>query len=234
LLCVSKFFLLVVMQSQIAGAPAWVKSDRYDMAAKAESDPPVDGIRAMLWRLLEERFQLKSHWETQEGAVYDLVVSKPGKLKETSADCPGILSDRTLRTNAPPDDAPCGSLRNTPGHTKGYRLTAEQLAESLSFFMPEARGGYDGFERQVRHRTGVDARGNPDADARSRDRGSALDFHGAAGATRPQAGIGQGSGANAGRRPRRQAFRKLTEIWLRTKGPPKMYARAWVPWLLKV
>jgi uncharacterized protein (TIGR03435 family) len=123
-----------VMQPHIAGAPAWVKSDRYDVAAKAESDPPVDGIRAMLRRLLEERFQLKSHWETQESAVYNLVVSKPGKLKETSGDCPGILSDRALRTNAPPDDAPCGSLRNTPGHTKGYRLTAEQLG-SLSFFM---------------------------------------------------------------------------------------------------
>jgi uncharacterized protein (TIGR03435 family) len=124
-----------VMQSEIAGAPAWIRSNRYDVAAKAESDPPVEGIRAMLQRLLEERFQLKSHWEVREGAVYDLVVSKPGKLKEASGDCPGILSDPASRTNPPPDDAPCGGLRNTLGHTKGYRLTAEQLAGSLSFFM---------------------------------------------------------------------------------------------------
>jgi uncharacterized protein (TIGR03435 family) len=124
-----------VMQSQIVGAPAWVGSDRYDVAAKAENDPPVDGIRAMLRRLLEERFQLKSHREERPGAVYDLVVSKPGKLKATSGDCPGILSDQASRTNAPPGDAPCGGLRNTPGHTKGCRLTAEELAGSLSFFL---------------------------------------------------------------------------------------------------
>lgn len=124
-----------IMQSQISGAPAWVNSDRYDVAAKAESDMPVDGIRAMLRRLLEERFQLKSHWEERDGALYDLVVSKPGKLTETSGDCLGILVDRASATNAPPDDAPCGSLRNTPGHTKGYRLTSEQLAGSLSFFL---------------------------------------------------------------------------------------------------
>ena len=124
-----------VMQSQITGAPVWVKSDRYDVAAKAESDPPIDGIRAMLRRLLEERSLLKSHWEAREGDVYNLVVSKPGKLKETSGSCPGVLSDLASRANAPPDDAPCGGLRNTPGHTKGYRLTAEQLAGSLSFFL---------------------------------------------------------------------------------------------------
>ena len=136
------------MQSQIVGAPAWVKSDRYDVAAKAESDPPVEGIRAMLRRLLEERFQLKWHWEARQGIVYDLVVSKPGKLKETSGDCPGILSDEASRANAPPDDAPCGGLRNTPGHTKGYRLTTEELAASLSFFM----------QRPVMDKTGLTAR----------------------------------------------------------------------------
>lgn len=124
-----------VMQSQIVAAPAWVGSDRYDVAAKAENDPPIDGIRSMLRRLLEERFQFKAHREEREGAAYDLVVSKPGKLKTTSGECPGILSDQASRTDAPHSDAPCGGLRNTPGHTKGYRLTAEQLAGSLSFFL---------------------------------------------------------------------------------------------------
>jgi uncharacterized protein (TIGR03435 family) len=124
-----------VMQFQISGAPAWVKSDRYDIAAKAEGDRQVREIRAMLQRLLEDRFQLKYHWDTKEAAVYYLVVSKAGKLREAEpGDCPPLLSAPSSRFAGPPD-APCGSLMNSPGHTKGYKLTAGDLAGSLSFFL---------------------------------------------------------------------------------------------------
>ena len=137
-----------VMQSQIASTPAWVKSDRFDVTANAENDLPLDVIRAMLRRLLEERFQLKSHWEARPGVVYALSVSRPGKLQEARGDCPGILTDPASQTNTPPDDAPCGGLRNTPGRTKGYRLTTEQLAGSLSFFL----------QRPVVDKTGLTAK----------------------------------------------------------------------------
>ena len=63
-----------VMQFQISGAPGWVQSGRYDIAAKAEGDPQVSEIRAMLRQLLEDRFQLRLHWETRESAVYHLVL----------------------------------------------------------------------------------------------------------------------------------------------------------------
>ena len=125
-----------VMQFQISGAPDWVKSERYDIATKAEGDPQVDELRAMLQRLLEDRFQLQHHWDTREATVYDLVVSKPGRLKESEpGDCPSILSPSGSQPGAPPDDAPCGALRNSPGRTKGYKLTAADLAGSLSFFL---------------------------------------------------------------------------------------------------
>jgi uncharacterized protein (TIGR03435 family) len=88
-----------VMQFQISGAPDWVQSDRYDIAAKAEGDPPVNEIRAMLQGLLEDRFQLKHHWETKEAPVYHLVVSKTGKLRESEpGDCPPPLSPTGLAT----------------------------------------------------------------------------------------------------------------------------------------
>ena len=121
-----------VMQFQISGAPGWVKSDRYDVAAKVDADPQVRDIRPMLQRLLEDRFQLQYHWDTQKATVYDLVVRKPGKLREAA---PGGCSPSLSRPGAPPDDAPCGGLRNTPGHTKGYKLTASDLAGALSFFL---------------------------------------------------------------------------------------------------
>jgi uncharacterized protein (TIGR03435 family) len=113
-----------VMDFQIAGAPDWVKSNRYDIAAKADGDSQVTDVRPMLQRLLEDRFQLRSHWETKEAPVYHLVVSKAGKLRKSEpGDCP------------PSADAPCGQLRNSPGNTNGYKLTAGALAGSLAFFV---------------------------------------------------------------------------------------------------
>jgi uncharacterized protein (TIGR03435 family) len=124
-----------VMQSHIYRAPDWVKSDRYDLVASSGHDVPIDDLHTMLRALLEDRFQLKSHWRTKEAAAYQLVVSKPGRLhRETqAADCPSILDGP--RPESPPRDAPCGNLRNSPGHAKGYWLTAQDLAGSLSFFL---------------------------------------------------------------------------------------------------
>jgi len=120
---------------QIADAPGWVRSDKYDVAAKAaEGDPQASEVRVMLRQLLEDRFQLKYHWETREAPVYFLAVSKAGKLKESApGDCPPKNVDGPRAGS--PNDAPCGGLRNSPGHTKGIKLTAGDLAASLSFLL---------------------------------------------------------------------------------------------------
>ena len=131
---------------QIAGAPGWVPADGYDIAAKAAGDPPIREFPPMLRSLLEDRFQLKAHWVTREAAVYDLIVSKAGKLRGAeSGDCPSILDEPSSRPDGPPDDAPCGSLMNVPGHTKGHKLTSADLAVGLSFFLG----------RLVRDKTGL-------------------------------------------------------------------------------
>jgi uncharacterized protein (TIGR03435 family) len=39
----------------------------------------------MVQTMLAERFNLKAHWETRDGPTYELVVTKPGKLKSTGA-----------------------------------------------------------------------------------------------------------------------------------------------------
>jgi uncharacterized protein (TIGR03435 family) len=68
----------------IEGGPAWIKSDRYQVTAKAEGTPGQEMMRGpMLQALLEERFQLKIHRETREVPVYALTVAKGGpKLHE--------------------------------------------------------------------------------------------------------------------------------------------------------
>ena len=139
---------------EVSGGPDWLRSDRYDIAAKGDGDAGFLEIRAMLQQLFQDRFELKFHWETKQTAVYDLVVSKPGKLHESDpGDCPPLGSQDN---NSPS----CGGgLRNTPGDTQGRKLTADEIAGSLSFFVG----------RMVRNKTGlpgkydVDLRWTPDS-----------------------------------------------------------------------
>ncbi len=75
---------------QVTGAPGWVSSERYDIVAKPEgpiaSDIRGEALRLMLQGLLEDRFKLKSHFETKELPVYNLVVGKGGpQLKESAS-----------------------------------------------------------------------------------------------------------------------------------------------------
>ena len=122
-----------VQPYQITGAPGWIKSEHYDVDAKPAETHPGDDIPLMLQVLLEDRFQLKYHWETMEQPGYDLVVVKPGKLRASivKGDCPPPLSN----SEGLPKDAACGGLPNSPGHTKGYNLTASNLAGNLSWLL---------------------------------------------------------------------------------------------------
>jgi uncharacterized protein (TIGR03435 family) len=79
---------------RILNEPEWVKSDHFDIIAKSEALASADArdraqmvkdqarMDLMLRALLEERFHLKVHRESKNLPVYDLIVSKPGLLKQ--------------------------------------------------------------------------------------------------------------------------------------------------------
>lgn len=70
-------------QFQLAGGPAWLDSDRFDMEAKSEASADRDQLRQMLQTLLAERFKLAVHRGTKEMPVYAMMVGKKGsKLLE--------------------------------------------------------------------------------------------------------------------------------------------------------
>lgn len=72
---------------QIAGGPAWLNTDGFDIEAKVEGEPTREQILAMLRALLADRFQLKVHREQREGNVYALVANKGGhKLQPPTGD----------------------------------------------------------------------------------------------------------------------------------------------------
>jgi uncharacterized protein (TIGR03435 family) len=72
---------------EIAGGPAWMETDEYDIEAVAGEGVQVnDQLQAMLQKLLADRFQLTLHREQRTLSVYALTVAKGGsKLKAAEA-----------------------------------------------------------------------------------------------------------------------------------------------------
>jgi bla regulator protein BlaR1 len=76
-----------LLAQTIKGSPAWIKSDRYSIEAKAEGAPAEEITRGPMMRaLLEDRFKLKIHSEASDVPVYALTVAEGGpRLKPTKA-----------------------------------------------------------------------------------------------------------------------------------------------------
>jgi len=132
-----------VRDFQIVGGPDWMRSDRWDIQAKAEEgsvppssgppDPSVpDPLALRTQSLLEEQFHLKFHRETRELPLYELVVAKNGPKLQVSEDQTPL---RPPERGAPPQPPvkpggpmPRGSMRMSPG-------TIDAAAVPLSNFI---------------------------------------------------------------------------------------------------
>ena len=74
---------------QISGPrpdPGWIASQKYDIPAKAPTPASEPELRLMLRGLLSERFKLRTHTETQQKPVYELVVAKNGPKLHPATD----------------------------------------------------------------------------------------------------------------------------------------------------
>lgn len=138
---------------QIIGGPDWVDSDRFDITAKMEGNPPpgpetANVARVMLRGLLTERFQLTLRKESRELPVYALMLARPDRrlgpgLRRRDDSCEGFLPRPgipDLNGNTPL----CGYLRGGQG-TLNYRGVSIS-----SLLRPNVLGG---LERIVIDRT---------------------------------------------------------------------------------
>jgi uncharacterized protein (TIGR03435 family) len=78
---------------QISGGPGWFESDKYDLAAEPDGEdaPSQKQWKAMLQKLLADRFRLVFHPEKKELPVYAIVVGKAGpKLTKSEGDPNGL------------------------------------------------------------------------------------------------------------------------------------------------
>ena len=98
---------------QITG-PAWLATERFDIVAKMPDGASKDDAPKMLQALLEERFKLAAHRDTQEHPVLALVVGKDGpKLKESPATTEPIDENAPLKPGEMKIDGPDGPVRMT-------------------------------------------------------------------------------------------------------------------------
>jgi uncharacterized protein (TIGR03435 family) len=133
---------------QIEGAPDWLKTDRWDINARADgSFPPatIDGPdprRDMLRGLLADRFKLSAHTESRDALIYALVVAQPGRplparLHPSTLDCAALLAgarrdQRTFTPPVTPDGVPDCSIAFPPGRLNLGTQPMRQFAAVLS------------------------------------------------------------------------------------------------------
>lgn len=98
---------------QITG-PDWLRSERFDIEATVPEGATKDDVPAMLQALLEERFKLSAHRDTEDRKVLALVVARGGpKLKESPATAQPIDLNAPLKPGQMIIDGPNGPVRMT-------------------------------------------------------------------------------------------------------------------------
>jgi len=125
------------LDDKFIGAPAWTKSERFDIEAKVDG-ADVDAYKKlsfeqrqrMVQALLSERSELQTHQETREQPVYTLSVAKSGSK---------------LQPSKPDAEAKNISLTRGNGKIVGHEAVLSQLASALT----QALG------RTVQDRTGL-------------------------------------------------------------------------------
>jgi uncharacterized protein (TIGR03435 family) len=97
-------------------APGWLKSERYDIAARWPATRPNSDFPLMLQSLLSERFKLVLHHEERQLPVLELRVARNGPKLQA--------------TKFPGDHSSTSS--HQIGHVSAQNLNAEQIAGMLS------------------------------------------------------------------------------------------------------
>jgi uncharacterized protein (TIGR03435 family) len=118
---------------QMAGAPQWLDSNKYDIIARAPEGSSEDQLRLMLQQLLIDRFGLKFHRERKDVSGYAVIVAKDGPkfTIEKKPSQPGK------------DDGRVGAGR---GRAIGHMISSALFAQVLSLYL----------ERPVLDQTGID------------------------------------------------------------------------------
>jgi uncharacterized protein (TIGR03435 family) len=140
----------------LEGGPDWMDRDGFDIVAKAPKRPTVDEARAMLQKLLADRFKLRVHKESRDVPVYALVLAKkdgalgPG-LRRSTHDCAAFsaaIANGDFNTDLRTADC---NLRNRAG---GAGAMAIRGSAAIPVMIPLISRGRE-IDRPIVDRTGL-------------------------------------------------------------------------------
>ncbi len=117
---------------QVVGPP-WLGTKRFDVSAEVSAPMNYSAMKVLLQPLLQERFQMKTHWETRRLPGYALVVA-PGGAKVGPPPADGVQPLAIQGRQAHSRLRPGGSMTMGHGgveHTAA-NFTSSQLAQVLS------------------------------------------------------------------------------------------------------
>ena len=115
---------------QIAG-PDWLDSERFEVNATIPTGNAISQVPMMLRSLLEDRFNLKAHFEKKDQAVYLLVVPTKENLKL-------IRADETVDTDATPSFSPTNPISTK--RDGDYTISIDSRSGMVSRGRTEQRG----------------------------------------------------------------------------------------------
>ena len=167
------FFGTPLQITRVIGGPDWIDSALFEINGQASTpwqrspDGPPRELFLMIRSLLQERFKLKTHMETRELPVYELVLARPDgtlgpQLRRSTSDCDALTASLqgggappARQPNEPP---PCGAMRG-PARVLAGGIQMAQFANMLTFVMADANGpaGRDD-ARLVIDKTGLSGR----------------------------------------------------------------------------
>ena len=146
---------------RVVGAPGWMSSERYDIAAVTGGEANHAAIQAMLRTLLAERFNFAAHVETRTLQTYALVLAREDghlgpRMKPFTSDCDALRTGQLrmqLQIQALEDltkPRPCGMSLGLGRHRafRFYQATGEGVADLVRVLMSQV-------ERPVTDRTGL-------------------------------------------------------------------------------
>jgi uncharacterized protein (TIGR03435 family) len=150
---------------RVRGGPDWVRTEPYTIEAVAGVAADAETMRGtMLLALLESRFKLKAHIETEQVPAWALTVA-PGGLKMKAVQASGITPDGFIATTVtsdacepgPPMNVPAIRIARSPAEVRGGAKPSCGLTSSLNgpnFVMVGGAAGMPQLARQLGGRLG--------------------------------------------------------------------------------
>jgi uncharacterized protein (TIGR03435 family) len=130
-----------VQDFQLSGGPEWVRTERYDVSARAGREVSQTELREMVKALLADRFMLRVRTETREMPILELRLARSdGRVGPNLHDCSNPNDKDGLSTPEKPFRAPPNGGVATSDCANGVRNLAAMATRQLQTIVVDRTG----------------------------------------------------------------------------------------------